>query len=329
MHHSGTVLEQGNIRLYGCGGAGINLASKFDNSSHNPEKGYAIANPVYVDTSRSNLKPSMTEEYFAILEGVDGSGKVRRENHEQIGKSVKSILQTHKPQDFNIVIFSASGGSGSVFGPLIVKELLSRNLPVVAIVIGSDESAITAQNSLNTIKSLESIAESVGLPVIAYYDHNDRDVKRSEVDASAVRTIAKLAVLASRQNSELDSRDISNFLQYTRVTNVRARLALLAVYNNNRDAEDTSKPVSIASLYSSPDADKLAVIPDYHCEGYPVHLQEDGFQSIHYVITIDGVQTIANSLNEKVKSIDAERNSRVDHKSIVADAERTSDGLVL
>lgn len=328
QQHSGTVLEQGSVRLYGCGGAGINMASKFDNSSKNPEPGYATAHPVYVDTSRSNLKPSMTQEYFAILEGVDGSGKVRRENHEAIGKSVKNILQTHKPMDFNIVIFSASGGSGSVFGPLIVKELLTRGLPVVAVVIGSDESAITAQNSLNTIKSLESIAEQVNLPVVAYYDHNDRDVKRSEVDAQAHRTIAMLCVLASRQNNELDSRDITNFLQYTRTTNVRARLALLAVYRNNEDAEDTSRPVSIASLYPNPDADKLKVIPDYHCEGYPAKLSDE-FKAVHYVITIDGVQVIAAKLNEKVKDIDAERMARVDHKSIVSDSERTADGLVL
>jgi hypothetical protein len=329
MQHEGTIQQQGNLRIYGCGGCGINIASTFDLSPVSPEEGHAVAHPVYIDTSRSNLKTSMTAEYFAVLEGIDGSGKIRRENHEAIGKSVKNILQTHKPMDFNIVVFSASGGSGSVFGPLIISELLGRGLPVVAIVIGSDESAITAENTLKTLKSLEAVAERAQLPVVIHYDHNDRDVKRSAVDADAKRAISSLATLASRQNAELDSRDIANWVQFSRTTSVRPRLALLAVYRDNESLADISHPVSIASLYNSPDDPKVDKVPDYSCDGYPIYPSQH-FKVEHFVITIDGVQVIVGKLNAKVSENDTLRSSRIDHNSIVSDKDKvTEDGLVL
>lgn len=98
--------------------------------------GFAAIDPAFIDTSRSNLTPEIPEEKIYILDNTDGSGKVRRENHAQISSSIKHILQSQQPGEFNIVVFSASGGSGSVLGPLIVSELLARGLPVVVLTAG-------------------------------------------------------------------------------------------------------------------------------------------------------------------------------------------------
>lgn len=337
-----TVQMCGKMRIYGAGGFGINIASLFDRSPDNQEPGYATAHPVYVDTSRSNLKADLNDEHIFILDGVDGSGKIRRENHAQIGKSIKNLLQAHKPENFNVVIFSASGGSGSVFGPLIIKELLEQNLPVVAIIVGSDESAITAENTHNTLKSLESIAELAKLPVVMFYEHNDRGVKRSEVDEAVIQAVGRLSMLASRQNVGLDTRDITNWAQFTRpVPGVRPRLALLGIYDNNDDVDNIDRPIAIASLYRTSDDDKINVVPDYHCEGYPSLPPGDpvstgrtdgttAFKVLHYVVTIDGVQVIAKKVGEKVRAINEHRNARVDHDSIVSDRDAVSaDGLIL
>lgn len=323
------MLPQGNLRIYGCGGAGINIATRYEKSADNPEAGFATGHPVYLDTSRSNVTDQLDESRFMILEGLDGSGKVRRENHEAISKSVKSILQQHKPLDFNVVIFSASGGSGSVFGPLVVSELLSRNLPVIAIVIGSSESAITAQNSLNTIKSLEAIAERNKLPVVMYYDHNSPSVKRSEVDRNIATVIGLVSALVSRQNRELDTMDLLNWLHFSKHSSVRARLAVLTTHLNNEEVADAKNPIAIASLYNNPDIDPIEIRPDYHCAGYRIHPSEH-FEAVHFAISVDKVQDVAKELQATVDELDNQRRSRVDHNSLVNNSDDVTDsGLVL
>mgnify|MGYP001176795926 CR=1 FL=1 len=99
---------RGTMRVYGCGGAGINITSFFNGAGI--ESGCAEVFPAYVDTSRSNLRPEFNEDDVFILENVDGSGKVRRENHEEIANVTRQILLQIPPKDFNVVIFSASGG---------------------------------------------------------------------------------------------------------------------------------------------------------------------------------------------------------------------------
>ncbi len=322
-------MQQGNIRLYGCGGFGINIMSHFDSAAGNAEVGHSIPHPVYIDTSRSNLKSSLNDEHISILEGVDGSGKVRRENHEEIAKNIRAMLQKHQPMDFNIVAFSASGGSGSVFGPLLMAELLTRGLPVVAVVVGSDESNITAQNTLNTLKSLEAIATKADLPAVVFYEHNEPTIKRSEIDSACRHTIAALSILCSKHNAELDSKDIQNWVQFNRSTSVRARLALLEVYRSNEEAEQAQEPIAIASLYDSTDATPVAAVPEYSCVGYPSQAIPK-MTVIHYVINVAGVPIISKKCQQRINDLDQARKSRVDHATIVSDADEvTRDGLVL
>lgn len=110
MSTSDITNHLGQLRVYGAGGAGLNLACRYNDLPDNPTPGYAEVRPVYIDTSRSNLTADHNPDYFYCLEDVDGSGKVRRENHQAISKSIRQILQEFKPLDFNVVIFSASGG---------------------------------------------------------------------------------------------------------------------------------------------------------------------------------------------------------------------------
>ena len=321
--------QQGNIRLYGCGGFGINIVKTFEPAAGTIELGHATPHPAYIDTSRSNLDPALNPEHVFVLEDVDGSGKVRRENHEVLGKNVKNILQQHKPQDFNVVVFSASGGSGSVIGPLLVSELLARGLPTVCIVVGSDEAAITAQNTLNTLKSLEAIAAKAEVPVVVYYDQNSRDTKRSEVDASCRHVIGALSVLTSKRNAELDSRDITNWVQFQRSTTAKPRLALFNVYRGNERAEQANQPISIASLYPDPDTTPIGITPEYHCAGYPRD-EIKGFDTVHFVITLEGIPGIARTMQSRITELDQQRKARVDHESLVSDNDEvTATGLVL
>ncbi len=324
------MTTQGKIRLFACGGFGINIGSFFDKQDLNTP-GYSQIHPAYIDTSRSNLnKAGLSQENTFILEDRDGSGSKRTENYGDISKNVRNLLQKFSPLDFNIVAFSAGGGSGSVFGPLIVSELLSRKLPVIAIVVGGDESTIRAHNTLKTLKSLEGIAQKTQLPVVMYYRQNDATARRSDIDADCHAVIACLSLLNSKQNDELDSKDIQNWVQFTETTSAGPRLARLMVVDN-LGADEVADPIAIASLLGSPDDPSYKTVPEYSTVGYPMHLSKAAADVLpkHMVITFDGIPAISKRLNSRIEELESQRGARVNHGALLGEDEADGSGMVL
>ncbi|MBC5772383.1 hypothetical protein, partial [Dysosmobacter segnis] len=89
-------MEQGKVRLYGCGGLGTNIVKDYIGRKIAP--GFATPMVSFVDTSRSNLSGIEDESSIFVLENTDGSGKVRKENHAQISAAVKQILLKQTPE---------------------------------------------------------------------------------------------------------------------------------------------------------------------------------------------------------------------------------------
>lgn len=300
-------IQRGVVTIYGAGGCGVNLAALVN--SKPGLVGHAEVKLALVDTSLSNLKEWGDQKQVYTLDGVDGSGKVRRDNSEAIADSIGDLLLEHPAGDFSIVCFSASGGSGSVFGPLIVKALLERNKPVVAFVVESRESAININNTLNTLKTLEAISAGTKSPLVMYFASNPTDQPRSVVDTDMVAAIQMLIVLASRQNAELDTRDLENFLRYDRVSRAQPQLSLMDIVVNN-DPEvvreiGVKHVISMASIHASTDTLPLGVKSEYRCEGYyPSELQATLPASVHFLVHNDEMSAIIKSIRDEVKAYD-------------------------
>jgi hypothetical protein len=321
----------GVLRIFCCGGGGINIGSKFP-ANLPARMGIATIKTTFIDTSRTNLSDDTNPEDCYVLEGVDGSGKVRKENHEQIAKEIPRILVKHQPGDFNIVAFTAAGGTGSVAGPLLVAELLERGFPVVAVVIGSEESAITATNTFNTLKSLDHISRSKDKPVVMHYTLNDRSVKRSEVDREAVLVISALTFLASRQNKELDSMDVNNFLNYNKVpyVDIPAQLTLLKVFNKaERVEEEASEAFSLACLLKSEDDLQPDMSPAYSCAGY-FRSGTEATQNLFFALETSQLNGILSHLQKNSKSMDENKAARQNGPSFIgANDAVSSTGLIM
>lgn len=317
---------RGTMRVYGCGGAGVNVTSYFNGMGI--ENGCAEIFPAYIDASRSNMDATFNDDDIFVLDNVDGSGKVRRENHAELNNVTRQILLQIPPKDFNVVVFSASGGTGSVAGPLIVAELLERKESVVALVIGSDESIITANNTLNTLKSLESVSRSKQLPVVMYYQHNERGRKQTDINSEFQLAISTLTILTSRKNHGMDTKDIENWVQFSSTTSVSPQLALLDIFKLREDAEEVGDPISVASVYQSRDEDHVNLTPEYHTDGYCGE-PNDHFQQLHFVITIDEVSKLADRISKTLAEYENRRSSRVKQSSILGADDKTDGDLVL
>lgn len=320
----------GVIKLYGMGGAGINLVKHFLSSNGKSEPGHAIPQLIFGDTSHSNFTPDIPRESCFTPKSTDGSGKVRSQNYDPIVETVGQIVEQVPPGDLNVVVFSGSGGSGSVLGPVLIGELLSRGASTVGIVIGSDESLIAASNTLKTLKSLEGVAAATQQPVVIFYDQNSAQTKRSSIDQTAFHVISTLSILASRQNAELDTMDVQNWVQYNRVTAMPPRLSFLDVYHSNEEADEQTQTISALSLLENPDAPTISLSPDYHAAGYFPKLAADSPKIYHYLISFANVPRFVSQLQERVVALENQRDSRAVHESIVNKRDAVNErGLVL
>lgn len=321
------------LAIYGCGGCGINIVHGCDAQwkdgklSSEDAAQYKVS---YIDTSRSNMKEHMDENDLYILANLDGSGKKRDENHVEIANVIREILVKHKPLDFNVVVFSLSGGSGSVIGPLLVSEMLSRDIPVIAVCVGSDESVLTANNTLKSLKSLDAIAKRNNKALNFIYQHNERGIPRGNVDNRIHGYLSGFRFLVSGKNAELDSQDLINWLDFTRTTSLGPQVGLLEVYSEAEHVSNRhNNPVSVASLYTNRDIHGLLVVPEYHCAGY-TDLKNAHVDQLHFVIDVKDVPDIARNIEKTLASQKEVAESRPQQGSLVSSKDKVEDsGLIL
>lgn len=319
-------MSKGKMRIYGCGGAGINITKNYVGVTAGL---IADIKPCFIDTSTTNLTSVTNDESTFILEDVDGSGKLRRENHQEIQSSIKNIINTFPPQGFNIVVFSASGGSGSVLGPLLMAELIGRGETTVGVVIGTHESSISADNTLNTLKSLESLSTMKDSPFVVFYEHMRES--RNKSDEQVKMCISALAVLANGDNRELDSMDISNWINYDKVTDVEPQLALLDVLIDTTECKHIDDPISVLSILNSPESTTFDKGMDYGAVGYlPESEEKRNFDNIHFVISTTTVSDVVSVLKDVKKKHSERAKKRGSRQKIINSHDNQDDsGLVL
>lgn len=326
-------MAKSNITLYACGGAGLNIASVFEaKASSEPDVGFAAVNPIYIDTSRANLKAHGNDRTY-ILQDVDGSGKLRSENHQQIADCVLDILHKHKPGDLAVVLSSAGGGSGSVLAPSLVNELVNRNQPLIVIAIGSTDSRIEIENTVKTLKSYENIAQRSGVPITMLYAENVSGKKRTDVDNQIQQDLIKLAALFSGQNTELDKSDLRNWLNYTKVTSYQSHLVALDFFQGSITAPKNGTVISVATIAPEHGSTSAGQVVEYQCVGFLPTTGSNNLslnEALHFTL-IDGVFVdIIKDLQKTLNELEEVKKSALKRTNILGnDDNATSAGIIL
>ena len=327
------TVQKGHIRIYACGGAGLNIGRQLEQHRGISETAFATLDICYTDTSRSNLQQDIPSDVTYLIDGLDGSGKIRAENHQEITKHVRNILQQFKPADLNIVVSSGAGGSGSVFAPLIASELLADDNPTIVFTIGSTDTRLDAENTLKTLKSYEAISKKNGRPIVMLYRQNGQ-LSRKAVDDDVKAMVLALAALYSRENHDLDTRDLYNWLNFHRVTTFPAQLVTLHMVDvAGSHKKSSGNVISVATLAKEGDSTVIEETPEYQCVGY-IPNEPTGYLTgccpIHF-ITCDGdVPVVVGELNKFIKNLEDQKNARIAKDSILSPKDNQVDsGLVL
>lgn len=333
------------VRIYGCGGAGVNIGDWLStslegvNTNNLPDISVSA-----IDTSLSNIKHLNNEpkDVFIVKDKhgnvLDGAGQNRREIHPHVVAAIPKILLDIPPLDFNIVVFPAAGGSGSVISGEIIAELLKRDEKVIALIIGASDTTRNAENSLNVLRGLENISVKCDKPVVARYYENGTDGTRAEVDRKVTADLILLLTLLSGNNGELDTRDLYNWLNYPKVTSFKPHLSLMAISPALTSEEIEDNVVAVATLAKVSDDTRIKdVVVDYQTVGFlSGEVEEDILAMLptHFIITSSGVAEIALRHAGYIKEAEKKRNAREKEINIldVVDNElgdESDSGLIL
>lgn len=309
------------LRVYAAGGFGINIGTKIK----------ARAEICYLDTSMANRTDGIDPSKCYLIDGLNGAGQDRRKVYAAVLPHIPKIVEHYAPADFNIVIFSSSGGSGSVIGPLLVRELLKANQTVVVLTVGETDTAKFLDNTINTLKSLESISASLRKPIAMTYFENSRGIPLREIDDEVLFSVEALEEVSNQQNSDLDLSDVHNWINYNNVCGVRPQLSALAIYDNRHGANSALEPISTISLYT--DREDYAVVgnPHFSKAGYPREPLVKPFEQLHFVINTISVDEIMKSLTERTVEQAQRFSSYRNRKSLVniQDDNVTGEDMVL
>jgi hypothetical protein len=315
--------------IIGCGGAGINIARRFMGKN---EEGFAQLDAYFVDTSRSNLTKDVASDRVYLFEGLDGSGKLRVANYDTIAERSKEMLQAIKPQGLVVLVHSAGGGSGSVIGPVIASELLKKEVMLVVACVGSSDSRIEAENTIKTLKSYAVMAERHKTPVNMIYAENSAELKRGAVDKTLETNIVLLSLFFSGENREIDTSDLRNFLNYTKVTSYPAALAHLDFFSESISLGRDQSIISAVTLTDDATSSSLSYPIEYQAVGFLPEKVKNISQlglPLHMVNVANYFHSVVDQLSQKVASVDEARQAVV-HKTIVGRDDNATDlGIVL
>ena len=316
--------ENNVVRVYACGGTGASIALSLEQLENT--QSIASRDIVIVDTSMSNLiGGSNTILPTYILPDVDGSGKDRTANAKSIEKHAPNIINTYPPSKINVVISSGGGGSGSVIAPCIVKELLKNNENVIVIVTGNMESEKVAINTLRTLQSYVSVSKNNCLP-IAYIPNGDY----KETNQKVAFIISGIQTLCSNKNYGIDSMDISNFINWTKVTQWNPGAALFTIHRGEiGSADNENSIISVISISCEHKTHNYPFVPSYSNDGqYPKEVAQQKVQDTHFVLSATAFVKLYNSIKNEVEALEHKGNSarRVISEEIVLDVD--DGGLV-
>lgn len=237
------------FNIYLCGGVGVKIGNLFTAESRQSRH---VDQIVALDSSTAN---KAVDDCFPIerLDGVEGSGSDKRANMHLYKAFVKQVMAKYPPNKLNIVVFTASGGTGSGIGPHVMRELLENDIPALAMVIGDDASMKELDNTVSTLRSLAAQTK-LGVPVCFTYHLNKETLSHSQVNRQVVKSIDAALLALNLENVSIDYADVTNLFFFNKVVNADPILTQMTFLGDDEIPQYTRTPIAAISVFADEDA---------------------------------------------------------------------------
>jgi hypothetical protein len=302
-------------KFIGCGGFGSNMVSELTDTDIE-----------VIDTSDSNTFSGK----FTKIPGCNGSGKFRPENIDNISSFITKYVNENEFSDMSIVVFSLAGGSGSVIGPLLLKEIYRQKKLAIVVCVSSVDSNIDAKNSLNTLKTLENIAgDNIYIPTMIF----DNVKGRKNVDEDVVKTLKTIDKMFATDAHEMDVMDKRHFFSPNKlIPSITGGIKILSV-----SEDDGNNPDSHISILDTDSVDSTLLITpkEYYFDiTMPTQILYEGYAGISDPIVMSiGYQidpSFIDKLNATVHSFESNSSRKQSSINIeYDDGSTTTNGIVL
>ena len=220
---------KGNLKLIGLGGMGINVLNMILPKIPSNTTGFANVDVNLIDTTEATITsyPKLQDKFIKIdpsknvnkeLDGLSGERK-NKMIVEDIRYNIEKYADTLdiKKNNYYVLLFSASGGSGNLIGTILTKELLKRDANVLVITTVDSSNYLVTHNSIKTLESLDALSRSLNKPLLmsVFFNNDSNGISTPESERKVNIDILKLLGIVSMYTSgdthDLDHQDMSNF----------------------------------------------------------------------------------------------------------------------
>ncbi len=316
------------ISVYFCGGTGFNLGSRvYDSMKNNPAiKCY------FLDTSTSNNKEINTQENTMILGSGQGSGSSRGENAKSIRDRIPSVLKEFRPGVFNILVGSASGGSGSTIMNEMHRELSIRELNSVSVMTGTRSSMTNIRNMHNTFQSYALVTKNYKRPSLVNLRIQEPGESRDRVDALVLNNLTLLTLLFSGKDDKLDITDLSHLINYPKVTGFAPAVASLELFINTVEIEKNETIYAVGTIARVGAVTDITPAPQYQPVGFIPSESDlmDVFSDIdvlHWAVVGNSFDGLMQELKTSVEEFDEQ--SKAHRPTDMLSGVDTDDDIVI
>lgn len=318
--------------IIGAGGAGVTLARHFEQYRQGTSEYTADVDVGYIDTSLANISTDVEPERVFVIPGLDGAGGQRHLYAAPIKQAIPDIVVQFKPADLNIIIFSADGGSGSMLGPMLASQWLTRGQNVILVVVGDTTGITQTKNTINTLRSIDGTGRKCGTILPILYAFNSATNPIEAVNKDIWDRIMLLATLFSGNHEYIDSRDLFNWLHFDKTTDYEPGVAMLNIVvadQTNSDQLEEILPIASMITLGRSLNERYVLgneVPDYHKTGI-VHISPQYSQniSVHYALTTHGIAKLIENYSNHHSEIRKRAADRREQFVIATDVD--DDGM--
>ena len=129
---------------------------------------------------------------------------------------------------------------------MLIKGLIQKDIPVIAVVIGDSTDSLSTKNTINTLATLDGVARSCNKPLTYLYvnnkvimDTNNLNKQQAEVQANKVLTnmLTTISLFLSGDNEALDNQDMYGIIDQSHYSTINIAPGLYGLSLHSKTIE--------------------------------------------------------------------------------------------